>query len=164
MKGNSDYSPEVIKQSNGKTQIRFNITESVKEEINGVTRTSYDFDYVEIEGELTRAKIIDAVITNVHSKDVEIALINDELTSPGTTPYVEYQTLRAHAKEIASAILTYQAPAIVVTAKAQSFNNNFPSWKAVSEAIDAATTLAAMKVIVKKMARVVYWLAKGTEE
>jgi hypothetical protein len=45
-------------------------------------------------------------------------------------------------------------------AKAQAYVDNLPSWQAVSDAIDAATTIAALKVIVKKMARVVYWLAK----
>jgi len=32
-------------------------------------------------------------------------LINNELTSPGTAEYAEYQALRAHAKEIADEAL-----------------------------------------------------------
>jgi len=56
-----------------------------------------------------------------------------------------------------------QAAALVAAAKAQSITDNPPSWQAVSDAIDAATTLAACKVIIKKLARVVYWLAKNQE-
>ena len=47
-------------------------------------------------------------------------------------------------------------------AKAQALIDNLPSWQQVSDAIDAATTVAALKVIVKKVARVVYWLAKNS--
>lgn len=166
MKSSSDQSPAITEKSNGKIQVRYNITPFTRT-IMDKEQSGYDYDYVEV-GELTRAKIIDAIISNIYDKSAEFALINDELASPGTALYVEYQTLRVHAKEIASAILTYPAPEIVVTAKAtakaQSITDNFPSWKAVSDVIDAATTLVAMKVIVKKMARVVYWLAKGTEE
>lgn len=48
-------------------------------------------------------------------------------------------------------------------AKAQAIIDNLPSWKQVSGTIDAATTLAELKLIVKKLARVQYWLAKGTQ-
>jgi len=46
-------------------------------------------------------------------------------------------------------------------AKAQSIVDNLPSWQAVSDAIDAAATLAACKIILKKLARVVCWIAKN---
>jgi hypothetical protein len=46
--------------------------------------------------------------------------------------------------------------------KAKDIIDNLPSWKEISDAIDAATTLAQMKVIVKKMAKVEYWLAKNS--
>lgn len=36
-----------------------------------------------------------------------------------------------------------------------------PSWQQVSDAIDGVTTLNGLKVVVKKLARVVYWLAKN---
>lgn len=54
-----------------------------------------------------------------------------------------------------------------ITAKAAAVQHqldivdSLPSWKQVSDAIEAATTIAALKAIVKKMARVVYWLAKN---
>ena len=36
-----------------------------------------------------------------------------------------------------------------------------PSWQQVSDAIDGVTTIAGLKAVVKKLARVVYWLAKN---
>ena len=41
-------------------------------------------------------------------------------------------------------------------AKAQEIIDNLPDWQQVSNAIDSATTIAALKVITKKLARVVY--------
>ena len=46
-------------------------------------------------------------------------------------------------------------------AKAQAILDNLPSWTAVEAAITNATTLAACKVVLLKLARVVYWLAKN---
>jgi len=105
MKGNSDKQPKIIVKSNGKTQVRFNILETTKEDITGKSRLSYDFDYVEIEGELTRDKIIIAIISNNYSRDDEFALINNEIVNPGTLEYEEYQLLRTKAKEIASEVM-----------------------------------------------------------
>ena len=71
--------------------------------MNG-SRTSYDYDYVAID-EVTRPKIINAIIAEVHTKDAELALINNELASPGTPEYAAYQALRTHAKEVAKEVL-----------------------------------------------------------
>jgi len=105
MKSNSEHYPELTIQSNGKTQINYDISEVTKEEMDGKKRQSYDYDYVEVEGEVTRAKVIDAVISNIHSKDAELALINNELVNPGTLEYKEYQALRVKAKKIADIVL-----------------------------------------------------------
>jgi len=104
MKSNSDRIPERITQSAGKFQIAYNITEVVKEDMNGEERTSYDYDYVAVD-EVTRPKIINAIISDVHSPDAELALINNELASPGTEEYVEYQALRAFAKSVVDEVL-----------------------------------------------------------
>jgi len=105
MKSNSDTLPLSTVKSNGLTQVRYDAVEVTKEDPDGKIRKSFDFTYVEVEGTLTRAKIIDAIITNVHSKDSELALINNELASTGTEQYIAYQALRVHAKEIADAVL-----------------------------------------------------------
>ena len=104
MKGNSDTYPEIVVKSNNKTQIRFNIVETTVEDMNNESRICYNFEYVEIEGELSRSKIISAIIGNVYSIEAEIALINNELSNIGTNEqieYAEYQTLRANAKTVA---------------------------------------------------------------
>ena len=98
--------PEIIVKSAGKTQVRYDIEESEFEEMDGTKRACYDFSYVAIEGELTKAKIIDAIIKDeIGSKDAEIALINNELASPGTAEYAAYQALRQHAKDVANEVL-----------------------------------------------------------
>lgn len=53
------------------------------------------------------------------------------------------------------------AEVAAMAAKAQAIIDNLPTWQAISDAIDAATTIAAIKIIIKKLARVVYWLAKN---
>jgi len=108
MKSSSDKYPKIIVQSNGETQIRYNVTEIAKEDINKESQISFNFDYVEIEGELTREKIIDKIISNVHSKSGELALINNEITNPGTSEYAEYQLLRTKAKEVATEVMALQ--------------------------------------------------------
>ena len=105
VKHGSDTYPEIIIKSAGKTQVRYDIEESEFEQMDGTKRKTYDFTYVAIEGELTRAKIIDAIIADVHSKDAELALINNELASPGTAEYAAYQALRNHAKAVAREVL-----------------------------------------------------------
>ena len=106
IKHGSDTYPEIIVKSAGKTQVRYDIEESEFEEMDGTKIACYDFSYVAIEGELTRDKIIDAIIVDeIGSKDAEIALINNELASPGTPEYAAYQALRQHAKEIAAEVL-----------------------------------------------------------
>ena len=106
MKSNSDHYPKLTIQSYGKTQINYNISEATKEEMDGKKRQSYDYDYVEIAGEVTRAKVIDAIISDVYKKDAEIALINNEIANSGTPEYNAYQVLRSRAKEIADSIRT----------------------------------------------------------
>jgi len=44
-------------------------------------------------------------------------------------------------------------------AKAQAFLDNLPSWAQVETAVDNIANLADAKAFIKKLARVVYWLA-----
>jgi len=104
MIGNSNTYPEIIVKSNNKTQIRYNIVEVTKEYMNNESRITYNFEYIEIEGEITRDKIISAIIANSYSIEAELALINNKLENLGTNEqieYAEYQTLRANAKTVA---------------------------------------------------------------
>jgi len=64
----------------------------------------------------------------------------------------------------AAAAVEAAAKAALEAEKAQAIIDSLPSWQAVSDAIDAAFTNVGQRKIIKKMARVLYWLAKGTEE
>ena len=46
-------------------------------------------------------------------------------------------------------------------AKLAEIADNLPAWQQVSDAIDGVTTIAGLKVVVKKIARIVYLLAKN---
>ncbi len=60
MKAQSDTIPESFVESNGKTQVNYNIrTVSLTDEKG--TRTAYEYDYVEIDGNVTKLKVIDAL-------------------------------------------------------------------------------------------------------
>ena len=73
----------------------------------------------------------------------------------GNTPEPE-QT----PEEIAAEVAREQ----VIAQKLLDISTNLPSRAAVMEAIDNATTLAALRAIVKKMAGVLYWLAKDAQD
>jgi hypothetical protein len=45
----------------------------------------------------------------------------------------------------------------------QAISTNLPSWSAVDGAVTAISNLAEAKTFIRKLARVVYWLAKKTE-
>ncbi len=41
--------------------------------------------------------------------------------------------------------------------------DNLPSWIITKNAIDSATTMGDFKQIIRKMAKVLYWLAKNSD-
>ena len=49
-------------------------------------------------------------------------------------------------------------------ARYQAIETNLPSWSQVETALDNISTLAEAKAALKKIARVVYWLAKNKGE
>jgi hypothetical protein len=79
MKSNSDHYPELVISSNGKTQIRYNIVETIKEDMDEKPRISYDFNYVEIEGEATKEKIVEAIVLAETPKEPEIIVVNQPI-------------------------------------------------------------------------------------
>ena len=58
MKAASDQEPERFIKSRGKTQFSYNIHQVTIEDPDGTSRTAYEYDYVEIEGKVTKAKIL----------------------------------------------------------------------------------------------------------
>jgi len=49
-----------------------------------------------------------------------------------------------------------------ITAKETAISDTLPTWAQVSTAVDGITNLAEAKVFIKKLAQVVYWLAKDS--
>lgn len=77
--------------------------------------------------------------------------------------YLEYkEALKLDPLEI-NALAEEEAKQALVEAKLAAIQDNLPSWNTIKTAIESATTIAALKVIIKKLARVVYWLAKNSE-
>ena len=48
--------------------------------------------------------------------------------------------------------------------RAQAIKENLPTWQQVSDSVDNISNLADAKVFLKKLSRVVYWLAKHSAE
>ena len=106
MKAQSDSIPERFVKSRGRVQFNYNIHEITVEDMDGTTRTAYEYDYVELEGDVTRSKLIDAVISDKFTKDAEIALINNYLINKDVAEYDAYQAFRAEAKGIVDGALS----------------------------------------------------------
>ena len=49
-----------------------------------------------------------------------------------------------------------------IAARVADFKTNLPSWLQVADAVDGIANLAEAKAFLKKLARVVYWLAKDS--
>ena len=70
MKAQSDTKPNRLIKSRGKTQVAYNIKPIVIEDMDGESRTAWEYDYVEIEGRVTRSKILAAIdMQNLEEED-----------------------------------------------------------------------------------------------
>ena len=84
--------------------------------------------------------------------DVDVQWVDD----------VEYKAIKAEDPDEIARLLELEAIASAQAAKAQAFIDNLPSWDLVSTAVDNIDSLNSAKAFIKKLSRVVYWLAKGT--
>lgn len=113
MKGNSDHHPEILVKDSGKTQVRYDIKEVTKTDMDGKERTSYDYSYVDIIGEVTRNKIISAIIGDSYDLSAELAHLNNVMQKDKDIAkakqyedeYTEYTKVRSHAKDVATTVL-----------------------------------------------------------
>ena len=74
--------------------------------------------------------------------------------------YTNYESLAAaylQEQELAA-----QAEALKEQQKAQAISDNLPTWAQVDAAVTAIASLADAKAFLKKLSRVVYWLAKNS--
>ena len=51
----------------------------------------------------------------------------------------------------------------MMKARRAAIDTNLPSWSQVETACDSISSLAEAKAFLKKLSRVVYWLAKNSE-
>ena len=54
--------------------------------------------------------------------------------------------------------------AAVQAAKTQAFLDNLPSWAIVDQAVTNISDLPSAKVFIRKLARIVYWLARDQQD
>jgi len=134
MKGQSDNEPEKFVISNGRTQVNYNIISEEVTDEHG-TRTVWKYDVVEIEGKVTKAKVIEAMQRlDVESDSSEIIPQN-----------ISTQHTNAKSELALSAI------ANITYAQADNY-------------IDTnVTDLASARSFLKKLTRVVLAILKRTE-
>ena len=80
MKAQSDTEPERLVKSRGRTQFAYNIHQITIEDQNGQKRMAFEYDYVEIEGNVTKAKILKAMQDAKLEENVEFKLGEIEST------------------------------------------------------------------------------------
>ena len=105
MKAQSDTHPPAQIKSRGKTQVNFNVREvEITDEMDSKPRTAYEYDVVTIEGEVTRDKIVSAILTAEYPIDAQMAILFNKMKAKDIKEYTAYQAKRTTAKEIADAI------------------------------------------------------------
>ena len=71
------------------------------------------------------------------------------------------EEIETYAVEYLSHLSALEAEA---AQQASDISANLPSWVQVSTAVDNIANLADAKAFIKKLSRVVYWLAKNTSD
>ena len=134
MKGQSDTNPGNFVNSNGRTQVNYNIISEEVTDEHG-TRTVWKYDVVEVEGKVTKAKVIEAMQRlDVESDSSEIIPQNIS---------TQYSDVKSELALSAIANITYaQADAYIDT---------------------NVTDLASARAFLKKLTRVVLAILKRTE-
>ena len=93
--------------------------------------------------------IQNAVNCGANAEEVEAKFVTEE----------EYSVIYAEATRPER-----EAREAIITARAQDIASALPTWAQAEAAIDGVSNLAEAKAILKKLARVVYWLAKNAED
>lgn len=133
MKGQSNTIPETYQKSRGKTQVLYNITEKQITDEQG-TRTIWEYDYVEIDGTVTKPKVIEAIQKQDSETDT-YEVIPDDIAAQHTD---------------AKAELALSAIANITYAQADTYIDNH------------VTDLASAREFLKKLTRVVLAMLKTT--
>jgi len=98
--------PAIVDLKNGKFQFIYNQIEVVKQNPDGTSFTSYDYDYVEVDAN-DEDVIISTLIHNQFTLDDEIALINNYLAGgqQAIDEFNDYQSFRASIKTLVKTTL-----------------------------------------------------------
>jgi len=103
--GQSDHYPEIIVQSAGLNQVRYDIQPFTRQNMDGKTISGYSYKYVELEGKITKIKLISAIIRNEFTEEDESTLINNLLSKTDTEGNIRFQELKDKAEKIATEIM-----------------------------------------------------------
>ena len=102
MIGYSTETPQTLVKSRGKTQLRFNVQDyERKDEMTDVVITEKQFEYVWIEGEVTRKKMIDSLIRAKYDINDEFNLV---AKSHASADYKAYRAYVDECKAIADSV------------------------------------------------------------
>lgn len=109
-------------------------------------------------------------IIEMHSAAVEGTLIQNALNAGYTIDQIEEREVTpleyAEARMLDPVYIarqqSLQERREFEATKLQEIVSNLHTWQQVSDAIDGVTTIAGLKTVVKKLARVVYLLAKNS--
>ena len=104
MKAQSDAYPPAQIKSRGKTHIPYNVREITIEDPDSKPRTAYEYEYVIIEDNVTREKIISAILNADHDINDQIAILFNERAGKDVAEYDAYQTKRIEVKKIVDAM------------------------------------------------------------
>jgi len=134
MKGQSDTNPGKFVESNGKTQVNYNIVSEVITDEHG-THTIWKYDIVEVEGKVTKQKVIEAMQRlDVESDSSKV--IPQDISN-------QHSTARSELALSEIANITYAQADAYTDAK--------------------VTDLASARSFLKKLTRVVLAILKRTE-
>lgn len=88
----------------------------------------------------------------------------DIVTKKETTVQLTAVEEAAAIEKTAAILAEQEASKEKADAKEKAIKDALPTWEAVNKAIEGAATVDELKAIVTKLARVIYWLAKGQGE
>jgi hypothetical protein len=111
MKTQSNNIPKLIFDlGNGNSHFNYGIEQITNSDPMGVNTIGYQFNSVEVAGQVTTDTIIEAIIKDKYSFQSEIAIINNYNSDKNVDEYMQYQQFRELAKWIAkqSNLLTAQ--------------------------------------------------------
>lgn len=95
--GTSKEQPEIFVKRGDTTQFRYNIREVTTETETG-TETLFKYDYVEVPGEITYKKLVDAQIRAKYDVNDEFNVRNDKRTAAFTAYRKYVESCKTNAK------------------------------------------------------------------